>query len=90
MLLVFRVAVVAAHFDVVADSLEKVGVVEVAKLDAMRLILHCDLAAGDVDCAVLRVEAFCGELVHCVLCCVLGESGCLPRLIHILQHRPLM
>ena len=68
MLFVFCVAIPAAHLDVVADSFKNVGVVEIAKLNAMRLVLHCDLAAGDVDCAVLRVEAFCGELFHCVVC----------------------
>ena len=68
MLFVFRVAIPATHFDVVTDSLKNVVVVEVAKLDAVRLVLHCDLAAGDVDCAVLRVETFCSELVHCVVC----------------------
>ena len=68
MLFVFCVAIPAAHFDVVTDSLKDVGVVEIAKLNAMRLVLHCDLAAGDVDCAALRVKAFCNELVHGVVC----------------------
>jgi hypothetical protein len=34
----------------------------------VRLVFDCDLGAVDVDCAVLRVEAFCNEFVHCVLC----------------------
>lgn len=86
-LLVFCVAIPVALLDVVADSFENVGLVEIAKLDAVRLVFDCDLAAVEVDRATLCVEAFCGELVHGVVCCVLGESGCLPRLIHILQHR---
>jgi len=67
-LLVLRVAVPMALFDVVADSFEDVDLIEIAKLDTVRLVFDCDLGAVDVDCAVLRVEAFCNEFVHCVLC----------------------
>ena len=69
-LFVFCVAIPVALFDVVADSFENVDLVEIAKLNSVRLVFDCDLAAVDVDCAVLRVEAFCGELVHCVVCVV--------------------
>ena len=69
-LLVFRVTVPMALFDVVADSFEDVDLIEIAKLDTVRLVFDCDLGAVDVDCAVLRIETFCGELVHCVLCVV--------------------
>ena len=64
MLLVLRVAVPMALFDVVADSFENVGLIQVAKLYAMRLALYCDLAAVEVDRTTLCVEAFCGEFVH--------------------------
>ena len=72
-LLVCCVAIPVALLDVVADGFEDVGFVEVAKLDAVRLVFHCDLAAVDVDCAVLRIEAFCRELVHCVACVLCSE-----------------
>ena len=89
-LFVFRVTVPMALLDVVADGFENVGVVEIAQFNTVRLVFDCDLSAVDVDCAVLRIETFCRKFVHrvvCVVCVVLGESGCLPRLIHILQHR---
>ena len=70
MLFVFRVAIPVALLDVVANSFENVVLVEVAKLDAVRLVLDCDLAAVEVDRATLRVETFGSELVHCVLCVV--------------------
>ena len=69
-LLVFCVAIPVALLDVVADGFENVGLVEVAKFDAVRLVLHCDLAAVEVDCTTLCVETFGGELVHCVVCVV--------------------
>ena len=69
-LFMFCVTVPAALFDVVANSFQDVGVVEIAQLNAVRLVFDCDLAAGDVDCAVLSIEAFCRELVHCVVCVV--------------------
>ena len=69
-LFVFRVAIPVALLDVAADSFENVVVVEIAKFNAVRLVLHCYFAAVDVDRAALRVETFCSELVHCVVCVV--------------------
>lgn len=70
-LLVLSVAIPMALFDVVADSFENVGVVEVAHFNSVRFVLDVDFAGSDVNCAVLRVETFCGEFVHCVVCVVL-------------------
>jgi len=72
-LLFFRVAIPVALLDVVADGFQDVDLIEVAKLDAVRLVLHCDFRAFDVDCAMLRIETFCGELVHCVACVLCVE-----------------
>ena len=67
-LFVFRVAIPMALLDVVADSFENVDLIEIAQLNTVRLVFDCDLAAVDVDCAVLRIETFGGKLVHCVVC----------------------
>ena len=68
--MVFRVAIPVPLFDVVADGFENVGVVEIAHFDSVRFVLDVDFASSDVNCAVLRIETFCGELVHCVVCVV--------------------
>jgi hypothetical protein len=44
----------------------------------VRLVLDCDLAAVDVDRAVLRIETFCDELVHCVVCVVCSARVFVP------------
>ena len=77
-LLVFRVTVPMALLDVVADGFENVGVVEIAKLNPMRLVFDCDFAAVDVDRAVLRIETFCAQFVHCVVCVVCSARVAVP------------
>ena len=77
-LLIFCVAVPMALLDVVADGFENVDLIEIAKLDAVRLVLDCDLAAVDVDRAVLRIETFGNELVHCVVCVVCSARVFVP------------
>ena len=84
-LLVFRVAIPVALLDVVADGFQDVDLIEVAKLDAVRLVLHCDLRAVDVDRAMLGIEAFCRELVHCVACVL-----CVERELLFLSLEPIV
>ena len=76
--MVFRVTVPMPLFDVVADGFENAGVVEVAHFDSVRFVLDVDFAGSDVNCAVLRIEAFCSELVHCVVCVVCSARVVVP------------
>ena len=87
----FVVASIADVLDVVADCAQQVSLIERVESDGLIDQLGGDACSADGDSgAIVEVVARGLFDFHCVVCCVLAESGCVPLLLHILQHRPLM